>query len=565
MPALKAASVSNKRATPRPGATKTASSRANATKRDHFSSRSVLLFLLLFFSGTAALVYQVLWIRQLTLVVGVEVYSITIAVSAFFSGLAVGGAFLGRIADRWNQPLLGYALLKFGVVVTGISATLVLGHAAGPFEIMQDHIGFFAWAMPFLLVGALAAVLGSAATRKMRWLVLGMGTLAVVVGVLTPPDRLERLLLTTRGGGALLFYEESRGGTVAVAEHISADNAFRRLYIQGVSNSGDAMPSLRYMRLQALLPLLIHRGDPRSALVIGFGTGITTGALLRYPQLEKRVCAELFPAVVRAGDLFPENYHAAHDSKVQIRMRDGRQELLRSEEKYDLITLEPPPPSAEGVVNLYSRDFYQLAKKRLVQDGILAQWLPISTQNDEDTRSLVRSFLDVFPYATLWTTELHEMLLIGSGAPIELDAREIATRFADPKITATLSAVGIASPAALLATYVTDRQGLERYVSNALPVTDNDPRIEYSTWVRDLEITRVLPKLLSLQSDPPLTNTDANMRSAISAQRHNLFDFYAAGIAAYNGDRESWGRTINRVVSQDSDNPYYRWIIGGRQ
>jgi hypothetical protein len=48
---------------------------------------------------------------------------------------------------------------------------------------------------------------------------------------------------------------------------------FSRLYIQGVSNTGDAMPSLRYMRLQALLPLLIHAGEPRSALVIGFGTG----------------------------------------------------------------------------------------------------------------------------------------------------------------------------------------------------------------------------------------------------------------------------------------------------
>jgi spermidine synthase len=157
------------------------------------------------------------------------------------------------------------------------------------------------------------------------------------------------------------------------------------------------------------------------------------------------------------------------------------------------------------------------------------------------------------------------MLLIGSNASMELDAREITTRFADPETTATLSAVGIASPAALLATYVTDRQGLERYVSNAPPVTDNDPRIEYSPWVRELEIARVLPKLLSLQSDPPLTNTDTKMRSAISAERQSLFDFYAAGIAAYKGDRELWGRTINRVISQDRDNPYYRWIIGGRQ
>ena len=119
------------------------------------------------------------------------------------------------------------------------------------------------------------------------------------------------------------------------------------------------------MRLQALLPLLVHRGEPRSALVIGLGTGITAGALLRYPGLDRRVCAELLPAVVQAAPLFHGNYGVATDSRLDLRVRDGRRELLRSSERYDVITLEPPPPSAMGVVNLYSRDFYALAGHRL--------------------------------------------------------------------------------------------------------------------------------------------------------------------------------------------------------
>jgi spermidine synthase len=65
-------------------------------------------------------------------------------------------------------------------------------------------------------------------------------------------------------GGTLVFYEESPGGTVAVLENTASAGAFRRLYIQGVSNSGDSITSLRYMRLQALLPLLIHNSEPRS-------------------------------------------------------------------------------------------------------------------------------------------------------------------------------------------------------------------------------------------------------------------------------------------------------------
>ena len=171
------------------------------------------------------------------------------------------------------------------------------------------------------------------------------------------------------------------------------------------------------MRLQALLPLMIHRGEPRSALVIGLGTGITAGGLLCYPGLDRRVCAELLPAVVRAASQFSGNHGVTADPRMTLRLSDGRRELLRSSETYDLITLEPPPPSNAGVVNLYSRDFYVLAASRLNPDGLVAQWLPLATQTNADTRSLVRSFLDAFPQATLWTTELHEMLLVGSLAP----------------------------------------------------------------------------------------------------------------------------------------------------
>jgi spermidine synthase len=323
------------------------------------------------------------------------------------------------------------------------------------------------------------------------------------------------------------------------------------------------MPSLRYVRLQAMLPLIIHRGEPKSALVIGFGTGITAGAVLHYPGLQKRVCVELLPAVVRAGEMFPENYKAWSDPRMQVRIGDGRQELLRSAERYDLITLEPPPPSAEGVVNLYSTDFYKLASKRMGPDGLFAQWLPLATQNNEDTRSLVRSFLDVFPYATLWTTELHEMLLVGSYSPIQLDSAQIANRFNQSGVSTALQSVGISSPAALLATWVTGRDGLERYAARVRPVTDDYPRIEYAPWVRPKEITRTLPNLLALGTDPPLTGSGLDeLRREIAFQRQGLLDFYTAGIAAYNGNRKAWTEAMRRVLTVDESNPYYRWIAG---
>ncbi|WP_241805236.1 fused MFS/spermidine synthase [Pseudomonas putida] len=413
-------------------------------------------------------------------------------------------------------------------------------------------------------IGAVATWRGQAVHKGMRAAVLLVGGATLVTGALTPPERLAQLLPGARSG-ELVFYQEGRGGTVAVVHQQRQGQAFNRLYIQGVSNTGDAMPSLRYMRLQALLPLLIHRGEPRSALVIGFGTGITAGAMLRYSGLEHPVVAELLPQVLAAAPLFSGNFDAVNDPRLDIRLRDGRRELLRNEQRYDVITLEPPPPSAAGVVNLYSRDFYQLAASRLQEHGLVAQWLPLPTQNDEDSRSLVRSFLDVFPHASLWTTEFHEMLLIGSPTPMVLDVPRIRQRFEQAQVSAALAQVGVSSVEALLATWVTDRQGLERYAGDAQPVTDDRPRIEYAPWVRPREITRVLPALLALRVAPPLANAAPSVQAAVNDEWALLRRFYGLSLLAYNGNRQAWMREARALAPISAQNPYMRWFTGGNR
>jgi Sulfatase len=93
----------------------------------------------------------------------------------------------------------------------------------------------------------------------------------------------------------------------------------------------------------------------------------------------------------------------------------------------------------------------RLRLANLIRTDSLRSGFPLSTQTDADTRSLVRSFLDVYPSATLWTSELHEMLLIGSRSPIELDAGRIAASFNQPEVRSAHREIGTASPAALLA------------------------------------------------------------------------------------------------------------------
>ena len=529
-------------------------------------------------AGFTALVEVALlgpWLTSLQTQVAAAVFSLTGTESAamparfliaagaivFLPTLLLGAAFpvalrlIGRTSRSGGDSGLVLALNSAG----GIAGSLLTGFLLVPSLGLERTLAGLAIAAAF--VGG-AALFRSAVTMSLsRWGLLTCGLASVAAALLIPSDHLARLLAASRKG-RLEFYAPGAGGTVAVLRQGSGPKTFRRLYIQGVSNSGDSMTSLRYMRLQALLPVLVHGGEPKSALVIGLGTGITAGTLLHCDALDRRVCAELMLEVARAAHLFQGNAGVTTNPGVEIRLRDGRRELLGSIERYDVITLEPPPPAAAGVVNLYSRDFYELAARRLEHGGILAQWLPLPTQTGADTRSLIRSFLDVFPHATLWTTEVHEMLLMGSPEPMPLDLAAIRARFEQPAVKGALTEVGIPTAEALLATYVCDRSGLERYAGDAPPVTDDRPRIEYGPWVPPGDFERTLVQLLELQSDPPLTEATGGERQQIREARRLLHTFYATALYAYERDRRKWSETLTRVLREAPDNPYFRWFAG---
>jgi spermidine synthase len=400
---------------------------------------------------------------------------------------------------------------------------------------------------------ATAALLYSKAKPYAVVAYIGVAAAAIML----PSDKFAQLLVKQEGG-ELLYFSEGIGNTVAVIEQGEGERQFRRLYIEGISNTGDVMASLRYMRLQSYIPLLVFNGEPKSALVIGMGTGITSGALLNYPTLAKRAVVELLPEVVEATQHFKGNYDIFNQQGLSISTGDGRHQLLRDPQRYDLITLEPPPPTAAGVNNLYSSDFYRLCKTRLTDNGMVAQWWPISTQSLEASRSLVRSMLDNFTYVTLWTTELHEMLLIGSMQPMPVNIDAIKKTMAYPPLAESLKEIGINSPAALLATYMMGNKGLENFAGDARPITDNFPRLEYDRWTSKRVILEILPKLLSQQRQLP--EIHGGLKKDYRFEQEKLHAFYYAGLSIYSGDRDTWQEMMKRLYRADSSNAYYNWF-----
>ena len=483
---------------------------------------------------------------------GVVLLVPTLLLGAAFPAVARLAAAPGRVARDVGMVA---ALNTLGGVGGTVLTTFVLLPALG----LRGTVGTLAAAA--VVIGGVAVVHGAARQGRAAVGVAAVAALVVAAAASVPRDHLARLVADA-SSGTLLRYEESPGGSVAVVREPFLRTTFQRLYIHGVSNSNDGLMSRRYMRLQALLPLLVHDGPARRALVIGLGTGITCGALSRDPTLETRTCVELLPAVVRAVGAFEGNYDVAHDAATTIRVADGRHELLLRDQQYDVITLEPPPPLAAGVVNLYSRDFYALAARRLAPHGLMAQWLPLATQNDEDTRALVRSFLDVFPAATLWTTELHETLLLGGQEELRLDPATIAARMAQPDVTASLAEVGVADPVALLSTFVTDRAGLEAYAADAPAVTDDRPRIEHASWIRSGEFARVLTRVLEQRCDPPLVGGDDDtVRALVAARRDTLLAFYQAAVYWYGGQADQVEPLLTAALGAEPANPYFRWFL----
>lgn len=103
---------------------------------------------------------------------------------------------------------------------------------------------------------------------------------------------------------------------------------------------------------------------------------------------------------------------------------------------------------------------------------------------------------------------------------------------------------------------------METYAANALPVTDDRPRIEYADWVRHDEIQRVLPELIKLRTNPPLRGSDETFLKSVAAERHRLLLFYQAALNAQSGYPELWARDMQGVREGDSENTYYKWFEG---
>jgi spermidine synthase len=243
---------------------------------------------------------------------------------------------------------------------------------------------------------------------------------------------------------------------------------------------------MRLQRMLGHLPALLHP-HPRSVLIVGFGAGVTAGSFVLHPEIERIVICEIEPLVPRvSGEYFAaENYDVLNDPRVEVIYDDGRHFMATTEEKFDIITTDPLDPWMAGSAALYSIEYYELAKRRLNEGGFVSQWMQIIEVDVATVKSLIATFLEVFPEGTLWSNLIptdggNDFIMLGQVAPLRVDADELGSRIeANPALEKSLAEVGIEGVLRLLAAYVGEKRNLTQWLEDAQINRERNLRLQY--------------------------------------------------------------------------------------
>lgn len=292
-----------------------------------------------------------------------------------------------------------------------------------------------------------------------------------------------------------VFVAEGLTATVFVGDQPRYEN--RYLSVNGkIEASTNA--DLETQLMCSHLPLLMHP-DPKDVMVIGLASGITVGAVATHPVETIRVI-EVEEQMEPAARLFEEhNNYVLDDPRLVLSFNDARNDLEFSSNTYDVIVSEPSNPWMTVAANLFTEDFFRMARQRLREGGIFSQWVQNYYLPKEDLRSIVAAFRESFPYVMMFETyDGIDLLLMGSQEPLELNFTRFDERMTELRVLMDLGRVGVRAKSDVLELFRLGPADIDKVVIDAPRNTDDNARVEFSapktfgiyTLARNLEYLR---------------------------------------------------------------------------
>lgn len=525
--------------------------------------------MLLAATGLLGIGYEVLVVRVLSQVAENTVYTFAILLAVYLVGTAIGAAvWRGRNSDTLLRTLAAACLL--GSISLGVAAPIkeMLLHAMGVSMrsalIAEVTLALLAFLLPTIVMGALfshlstrANELGVSFGQAIGINTAGAALAPFVFGVLIVTSVGSRfalllvatsyLLLASRRawiaptqwfavaaaatfafwapslvivdvpqGGHIVSYEEGAMAAVSVIEDATS---VATLHIDNRQQEGSSATRFADAR-QAWLPLLLHPA-PHRALFLGLGTGVTARSATADPALQVDA-VELLPEVIEASQYF------ADGEPLHVMAADARRFVRASRERYDVIVADNFHPARSGSGALYTVEHFRAVRERLANDGLFCQWLPLHQLDLDTLRSIVRSFIAVYPrsYAILATNSLDTPVvgLVARRDDERFELTQIRARLTSATVAQSAAELAIDDELALLGTFIADSHALKRFAGKAPINTDDRPVVAYRAprlvYAADsLPRDRLLDllKQLSIAPGEVVEAADAGLNARLSA------------------------------------------------
>ncbi|MGK0297555.1 MAG: spermidine synthase [Gammaproteobacteria bacterium] len=465
----------------------------------------LLILCAAFFTGMASFIYEIAWIRMLSMVLGASTHSFELMLSAFITGLAIGGFWIRSRIDHLKNPVKFLARIQ---IIMGVFALSTITLYNFSFEIMaffmdaldETKSGYVLFSLAshsiallimlptticagmtlplftFILlrkgqgeqcigqiysantIGAITGVLfavflgmpllslkGTIITGAVIDIIIGLvifktitsisrrpyfayvslSLFIVFIGYSTNFNAKRMASGVFRYGipeldskSEILFHKDGKTASVSISNW---DNKQLSITTNGkpdaeitIANGLPPSQDESTMTLLAALPLSIFPAAETIAN-IGLGSGLTAHVALTLPNLKQVDTIEIEESIVSGARYFGEKTKNVFiDPRSNIYIDDAKTYFSTNQKKYDIVISEPSNPWVSGVSSLFTREFYNVVKSYINDDGLLVQWVHIYEFDIDLLISVLKAISEEFPYYSIYFADEGNLILIAS-------------------------------------------------------------------------------------------------------------------------------------------------------
>lgn len=339
---------------------------------------------------------------------------------------------------------------------------------------------FIGWLLPWLGLKWSLAIVGLGYLGCLPWRWRGWRWVGPLAALAVLPVILGRLEIVELPPGARVTrFAEGRLATVAV---VRTADGHRTLRVNNRFQQGGTASAVAARR-HAHLPLLLHP-EPRRALFLGVGTGLTLGAAAAHPGLQVDG-VELLPEVVKAlPDFEPENGAPQRRPGFRVWTADARRYVRTTTNRYDVVVADLFHPAQDGAGFLYTREHFAALRRCLAPGGLVCQWLPLHQLDLGVLRDIGRTFGEVFPGTTLWLLRFNVDapvvgLVAGDQGAVNVDVRALEGRLGTAGLGEALGPLALNAAVRVVGCRLAGPESLARWVSDGGLATDDRPLVMY--------------------------------------------------------------------------------------